>query len=376
MNLLAYVHLRNIYRSTGVGRVGRELTEHIARRPDVRMQVLADRGDYERVIGQVGGPWPGFEYTFMEHTTSRQQAIWYLRNAPVAEIYWPEAEVVYCTAESYVPVQRARLAVTCHDMQMFEPGAHAMSRWLLQQRAKWWLMFRRLGKEADLIHAISEFSAGRIAHYFPALRDRIRVVPNAVSESFFVEPAESDYEILDALGLAGRPYIVLPGGLHYRKNAAMILRAWPLIREKVPELTLVVMGHNSAEYVEQAKALSPSLKLTGFLEEQQMIALYHGAQAVWFPSRYEGFGLPVLEAMACGAPVVTSNTTAIPEVAGGAAAALLDPDRAGDHVDAITALLRDDGARIRARDAGRSRAAEFRWERSAARLVDEFRKLL
>ncbi len=376
MNLLAYVHLRNIYRSTGVGRVSRELTEQFALRPDVRLQVLADREDHARVIGKVGGPWPGFEYAFMEHSTSKQQAIWYLRNAPVAESYWPEAEVVYCSAESYVPVRRARLAVTCHDMQLFEPGAHAMSRWLLQQRAKWWLLFRRLGKEADLIHAISDFSAGRIAHYFPALRDRIRVVPNAVSDSFFVKPAESDFKILDALGVPGRPYIVVPGGLHYRKNASMILRAWPLIRERMPELSLVVMGHNSAQYIEQAKALGPSLKLTGFLEEKEMIALYHGARAVWFPSRYEGFGLPVLEAMACGSPVVTSNTTAVPEVAGGAAAALLDPENAGDHIDAITGLLQDEGARKRASELGRTRAAEFRWERSAARLVGEFKKLL
>lgn len=376
MNLLAYVHLRNIYRSTGVGRVSRELTEQISRRPDVTLKVLADRGDHARVVEKVGGPWLDFDYRFMEHSTSRQQAIWYLRNAPLAESYWPEAEVVYCSAESYVPVKRAKLAVTCHDMQLFDPGAYAMSRWLVQQRLKWWLMFQRLGSRADLIHAISDFSASRIVHYFPALRDRVRVVPNGVSESFFVAPAEEDYRVLHELGLGSRPYLLVPGGLHHRKNADMILKAWPLLQRRVPGLTLLIMGHNSPEYIERAKALAPSLQLTGFLEECQMIALYHRAQAVWFPSRYEGFGLPVLEAMACGAAVVTSSTTAIPEVAGGAAAALLDPDRPDDHVETISGLLNDSGAIERARERGRLRAREFRWERSAGMLVEEFRRLL
>lgn len=376
MNLLVYVHLRNIYRSTGVGRVARELTEQMALRPDVRMEVLADREDHARVIEKVGGPWLDFDYRFMEHSTSRQQAIWFLRNAPVAESYWPEAEVVYCTAESYVPVRRARLAVACHDMQLFEPGAHGMSRWLLQQRAKWWLLFRRLAAKADMFHAISEFSAERMAHFFPAIRDRIRVVPNAVSESFFRSPTEAGNRVLEELGVAGRPYVLVPGGLHHRKNAEVVLKAWPLIHERLPDLRLVVASHNGAQYLEQAKALSPSLILAGLQEEQGIVALYQRAQAVWFPSRYEGFGMPVLEAMACGAPLVTSNTSAIPEVAGGAAAALVDPDRPGDHVDAIVGLLNDSGARSRASEMGRARAREFRWERSAGMLVEEFSKLL
>lgn len=376
MNLLVYVHLRNIYRSTGVGRVARELTEQMALRPDVELKVLADREDHARVIEKVGGPWLDFDYRFMEHSTSRQQAIWFLRNGPVAESYWPEAEVVYCTAESYVPVRRARLAVACHDMQLFEPGAHGMSRWLLQQRAKWWLLFRRLAARADMFHAISEFSAERMAHYFPAIRDRLRVVPNAVSESFFRPPTEAGNQVLVDLGVAGRRYLLVPGGLHHRKNADVVLGAWPMIHHRVPELKLVIASHNSPEYVERAKSLGASVVLAGLQEEQGIVALYSGAEAVWFPSRYEGFGMPVLEAMACGIPLVTSNTSALPEVAGGAAAALVDPDRPGDHVDAIVGLMNDSGARQRASERGRARAREFRWERSAGMLVEEFARML
>ena len=376
MNLLSYVHLRNIYRSTGVGRVARELTEQMALRSDVQLKVLADRVDHDRVIEKVGGPWPGFDYRFLERSTSRQQAEWFLRNAPAAESYWPEVEVVYCTAESYVPVRRAKLAVACHDMQLFEPGAHAMTRWLLQQRLKWWLLFRRLAARADMFHAISEFSAERMAHYFPSIQDRLRVVPNAVSESFFQPPTEAGKRVLKKLGVAEQPYVLVPGGLHHRKNAEVVLKAWPLIQERLPGLRLVVASHNSPEYVAQAEVLAPSLVLAGLQEEQGIVALYHGAQAVWFPSRYEGFGMPVLEAMAAGAPLISTNVSAIPEVAGGAAAALVDPNRPGEHVEALVGLLQDGAAQERARRAGRARAEMFRWNRSAGMLVEGFRALL
>ena len=376
MNILAYVHLRNIYRSTGVGRVARELTEHLACRPGVQLQVLADRGDHNAVISKVGSPWDCFPYRFLPHETSRQQALWILTGRPVAETFWPEVDVVYCTAESFVPVRRARLAVASHDMQLFEPGAHRRSRWLMQQRLKWRLMFARLAQQADLFHAISHYSADRMAHFFPSIRSRIRVIPNAVSSSFFLPPTAGGNQILATLGIADRPYVLVPGGLHHRKNAGLILSAWPRIHQACPDLQLVIINHNDPAYVARAEALGSSVILAGFQEEAQIVALYSSAQAVWFPSRYEGFGMPVLEAMACGAPLISSASSAIPEVAGGAAAALLSPDAPGQHVDAIIGLMGDSAAREQARTLGRQRAANFTWARSANLLGNEFQALL
>ncbi len=375
MNLLTYIHLRNIYRSTGVGRVGREITEHLARRPEVNLRILADRQDHAKIVHKVGLPWTNFRYSFFEADTSRQQLRWLLRQSPKAESYWPEAQIVYCTAESYVPTQRARLVVTSHDMQLFESQAHPMSRWLLQQRLKWWWMFRVLSKRAAMIHAISQFSADRLAHYFPKLQGRIRVIPNAVSSAFFAPAPEEGLQILRELHLLDRPYVLLPGGLHFRKNAPLVLEAWPELRRKRPDLTLVIGGHNTPEFAARAEAL-PGVVMTGFQEESTLVALYQGAQAVWFPSRYEGFGMPVLEAMACGTPVVASNSTAIPETAGGAAAALVDPGRPQEHVDALAALLDDDDARAQASARGRERAAQFTWAQSTDKLLEAFSTLL
>jgi glycosyltransferase involved in cell wall biosynthesis len=375
MNLLSYVHLRNIYRSTGVGRVARELTEHLAVLPGVNLEVLADPGDHREIVHKVGAPWTSYRYHFMQHETSRQQALWYLFNRPTAESYWPETQLVYCTAESYVPVRTARLAVACHDTQHFEHGAHRMSLWLLKQRFKWRLLFDRLADKADMFHMISEFAAERTAHFFPAIKTRLRVIPNAASESFFRPPTQRGKQVLTDLGIADRPYVLVPGGLHHRKNAELILDAWPHIQRRNPDLTLVIINHSDPVYLERARALSPSLILAGYQEEEPLVALYNAAQLVWFPTRHDGFGMPVIEAMACGAPVISSNTSAIPEVAGGAAL-LLPPESMADHVDAIAGLLGDGAERDRLRELGRARAEHFRWANSAKLLAAEFAALL
>ena len=375
MNILSYVHLRNIYRSTGVGRVARELTENLAVLPGVHVEVLADLGDHRKVIHKVGEPWTSYPYHFFRHDTSRQQALWFLFDNPTAESYWPAADIVYCTAESYVPVRKARLAVSCHDAQHFEPGVHKITPWLLKQRFKWKLLFDRLNHEADMFHMISEYSAERTAHFFPAIKSRLRVVPNAASTSFFRPPTERGMEVLQQFGIADRPYVLVPGGLHHRKNADLILETWPHLHACFPDLTLVLINHSNSVYLHRAKALGPSFVMAGFQEEEQLVALYNAAQLVWFPTRYDGFGMPVIEAMACGTPVISSNTTGIPEVAGNAAI-LLPPDRMSDHIDAISGLLNDARARERLSLLGRDQASRYTWANSARQLATDFAALL
>jgi glycosyltransferase involved in cell wall biosynthesis len=375
MNLLSYVHLRNIYRSTGVGRVSRELTERLAVLPGVNLEILADPGDHREIVHKVGEPWTNYHYHFMQHETSRQQALWYLLNSPTAESYWPDTQLVHCTAESYVPVRKARLAISCHDTQHFEPGAHKMSIWLLKQRFKWKLLFDRLAAKADMFHMISQFAADRTGHFFPAIKSRLRVVPNAASESFFLPPSEKGKQVLTQLGIADKPYVLVPGGLHHRKNADLILDAWPHIHRRRPDLTLVVINHSDPIYLDRANSLSPSLILAGYQDEQPLVALYNAAQLVWFPTRYDGFGMPLIEAMACGAPVVSSNTSAIPEIAGDAAT-LLSPDRMEDHIEVICNLIDDSAARDKFTQLGRARAQRYRWANSARLLAEEFAALL
>ncbi len=376
LRLLSYVHLRNIHGSTGAGRVARQLIEHLAQRPDVNLRVLADAADRERILPLVGEPWTGYCYATFARETSRQQALWYALGAPVAERFWPEAEVVFCTGESYVPVRRARLAVTAHDAAYFDHGAHRHDRAFWQQRLKWTLLFGRLSRRADMIHTVSSFSAERIAHFFPALRERLRVVPNGVTARFFAPAPAASSSLLRELGLdAGRPFVLIPGGLHFRKNAELILAALPALLRAAPEVAVVIVNHSDPTYRAQALALGERVTMLGFVPDDALHALYAAARVVWFPSRYEGFGLPVIEAMAAGTPVVASDASSLPEIAGDAAM-LVRATEPGRHVEAIEFLLRDDGAADRLRAAGRARAREFTWEASAATLKRYFDELL
>ncbi len=375
LNLLAYVHLRNIHASTGAGRVARQLTEHLAQRDDVALRVLADAGDQQRILPLVGEPWQSFRYHTFAAETSRQQARWFALNSPKAESFWADADIIFCTGESYVPATKARLVVTVHDAAYFEQGAHLQNSAFWRQRLKWSLLFRRLSARADMIHTVSQFSADRIAHHFPALGPRLRVVPNAVTPHFFAAVPESGMHFLEEHGLRHRPFVLVPGGLHFRKNAELILAAAPALLERYPDLLLAVVNHSNPVYAARAAALGPRVRLLGFVPDEALHALYATARAVWFPSLYEGFGLPVLEAMATGTAVVASRASSLPEIAGDAAL-LADPADPGDHLGKLFALLDDDSLRDDLCRRGRARALSFTWERSAAQLRQHFSSLL
>ncbi len=375
LNLLAYVHLRNIHRSTGAGRVARQLTEHLALRDDVKLELLADPGDKARILPLVGAPWTEFRYHLFQKETSRQQAYWFLLDRPRAEKYWPEAQIMYCTAESYVPTKTARLAVTLHDAAYFEPAAHLRDKSFSAQKIKWQLLYRKLDRKADLFHTVSQFSADRLGHFFPHIRSRLRVVHNAVTPHFFEPVTAAGTDYVRGVGLADRPFILVPGGLHFRKNAELVLAAWPALRERFPDLVLAVINHSNPAYIERAKALGDRFRVLGFVTDDGLRALYAAAQIVWFPSRYEGFGLPVIEAMACGTPVVTSRASSLPEIAGDAAI-LASPESAAAHLEALEGLLTSESLRRDLADRGRLRAREFTWSRSAERLKTYFEGLL
>lgn len=374
MNVLAYVHLRNIHRSTGAGRVARQLTENVARRDQVNMHILADQADHRSIVPQVGSPWTTFPYHLFASDTSQQQARWLLTHRPKAEQFWPHAQIVHCTGESYVPTSSSRLVVTVHDAAYFERSAHRRSLASVKQQLKWRLLFATLSRRVDIFHTVSQFSADRLATFFPAMRNRLRVIHNAVTQRFFWPVNAAGEEFLVRHRLNGKRFVLVPGGLHYRKNADLIVRAWPILQQRVSDLNLVVSGHCDPELLARAQGLK-GLQLTGFVDDDQLAALYHAAQVVWFPSRYEGFGLPVLEAMACGTAVVASNSSSIPEIAG-KDALLVDPNSVAENIDALESILTDSCLRERLRSQGRKRAAEFTWTRAAAQLHELYSRLL
>ncbi len=300
-------------------------------------------------------------------------------NSPRAERWWPEAQVLFCTAESYVPTRTARLVVTLHDAAYLESSAHTRNFAFWKQRLKWHLLYRKLARRADLFHTVSQFSADRLAHFLPELRNRLRVVPNAVSPLFFEPVPQAGSAYLAAQGLGPgeehEQFVLVPGGLHFRKNADLILAAAPVLLREFSRLTIAVVNHSDPAYAVAARQLGPRFRMLGFVPDAALRALYEAAALVWFPSRYEGFGLPVVEAMACGTPVVASRASSLPEIAG-EAALLAEPGSAQAHLAAIGSLLTDARAARQWGALGRARAAQFTWTRSAQAMADEFHSLL
>ena len=207
--------------------------------------------------------------------------------------------------------------------------------------------------------------------------ERIVVTPEAADEAFrpLDEPAIA--RTLERLHIP-RPYVLAVGNLQPRKNLTRLLAAWRrLVRDGQSDgWKLVVVGgnHGMRDPVEasvESLGIAGSVHLTGYLPHADLPALYAGASAFVFPTLYEGFGLPLLEAMACGAPVACSRVASLPEVAGDAAA-FFDPRDTGDIAATLGALLADEGLRAALRARGLRRAAQFSWRACARATVGAY----
>lgn len=290
---------------------------------------------------------------------------WHALRWPKVEAATGPVDVVHATAVA-VPGARAPLAVTIHDLAFLAEPGHA---------TRHGLRFFRRGTEMARRHAgvvlvPSEATADecRAAGFDPG---RIRVIPWGVAPST-VEPAQVE-AVRAAHGL-DRPYVMFCGTVEPRKNLPRVVEA--VARLDRSDLDLVLVGPEgwNEDLGALLERLPGRVRSLGFVAPAERDPLYAGAAVVAYPSLREGFGLPVLEAMAQGAPVVTSRGTATEEVAGGAAV-LVDPLSVDDIAAGIDRVLSDPsgGRSLAAR--GRARAAELTWERCAELHVDAYREL-
>jgi alpha-1,3-rhamnosyl/mannosyltransferase len=237
--------------------------------------------------------------------------------------------------------------------------------------------FRTAARRATLVIAVSEFSADEIATHTAIARERIRVVPNGVDRERVstesVKKARSVYAIDD------EPYVFWAGTFQPRKNVRVLLDAFAALDAGTFPHRLVLAGPpgwkpDDAD-AEAARALGDRVRLLGPVGRKQLLPLFAGADLFAFPSRHEGFGIPVLEAMAQETAVVCADIPALHEVAG-EAARFVPPDDTGAWVDALAALLGDDDARGRLVDAGRAWVAGYSWERCARETAAVYREAL
>ena len=223
----------------------------------------------------------------------------------------------------------------------------------------------------DVIVTVSQYSRKDIARKVGVPVDKIRVIPNGLREPTIHDP-ERDADVKKRFGL-GAGYVLNVGGIHERKNIARLVQAFARVcRSTGYKGSLVVTGSISgAPYQEKMRRLCEAavacsrmqgrVVFTGFVTEQEVDALFRGADLFAYPSLYEGFGIPVLEAMKAGTPVVTSNLTAMPEVAGDAAVSV-NPYSVEELATAMERVLSDHELRTTLKRKGAERAQRFSWQ--------------
>ncbi len=252
--------------------------------------------------------------------------------------------------------------VLMHDAAVFDwPGAYTRTF------AGWYrLLFRCLARSGATLLTVSQFSRERLASALKVTKDRIAVIPLG---SDHLDDIVADSSIATRLGLAGMRYLLAVASDNPTKNVEALLAAFAQLRPD-ENLRLVIVGGRNAQVFRATASSTATANVihAGPVSDPELKALYAQATALVFPSLYEGFGLPPLEAMACGCPVIAARAASVPEVCGDAAL-YFDPRSQDSIVAALQTVLVDSNLRERLRAAGRARKASFRWIDSARSLL-------
>jgi len=270
------------------------------------------------------------------------------------------------------PITPCRAAVLVHDLSFrahpeYFPRFIAFYMRVLTKLA----MYR-----AERVIALSEFTRREIARFYPAIAPKTIVVLPGIDAAYQPFPDIDDATLLAPYHLPPR-YILALGNIHPRKNLSRLLEAYDLVCQRhvdVPPLVWAGMPRWSSSEL-STRALAKGILLPGFIPQASMPALYRQATALVYPSLYEGFGLPPVEALACGTPVITSNTTSLPEAVGDAAL-LIDPTSTSAMADALAHIVYDTALREHLRQAGFAQARQFTWQKTAQQIYADLSKSL
>ena len=288
------------------------------------------------------------------------------RDIGTQDVYFSPSTPGFATRGAYV--------VTVHDL------AWKICKGFYSRRSVWtrWLGLRRDLARARVIVSVSEATKKDLVELAGTDPARVRVVYSGIPESFRVaRDPEAVARTLLRLGIP-KPYVVMPAGDHARrKNLERLARAMARVRRDAPDVSLVVLGKprfdvSAFERAVEEEKLASAVLRPGFLSESDLMDVVAGARVMAFPSLYEGFGFPILEGMALGTPVVTSNVSSMPEVSGDAAL-LVDPTSVDDIAAAVLRLVADDRLHETLRTRGFERSRRFTWERSATQTLEVFR---
>jgi glycosyltransferase involved in cell wall biosynthesis len=354
----------------GIGTYVRNLVDELARQShDDRYVLLCRREDvdYLRSLG------PRFEPLI------EQAGNYSVREQLSIPATLRRADVDLFHAPHYVvsPLTRVPYVVTIHDCIHLRFPQYLPNR-LASTYAR--TMMRMAARRARRVLTVSSASKQDILRYLRISADKVEVIHNALDSRLATAPSADDMARVGERFQLNAPFILYAGNIKPHKNVDRLIEAYSILRRRgITEPKLLIIGEEISKYPNLRRLvhrfqLHPYVRFFGFVPEETLAALYRLASVFVFPSLYEGFGFPPLEAMASGTPVITSNVSSLPEVVGDAAV-LIDPMDAGAIADAMARVLGDASLRTDLVRRGHARVRMFSWERSVARVRDVYVEL-
>jgi glycosyltransferase involved in cell wall biosynthesis len=287
----------------------------------------------------------------------------------------PGIDVFHATDNVLPRLPRVKSVFALQDLIFrFYPKTHKpLNRWFLT------LMMPRFLQAADAVISISESTKKDAMRLYGLDEARIRVIYPGVNPTFRKRSPEAMAAVCQKYGLPDC-FILYVGTIEPRKNLTSLLEAYQALKNQGTECKVVIVGKKGWLYEGFFRrlrdlGLEDAVIFPGFVPDEDLSAFYSAAKLFVYPSLYEGFGLPVVEAMACGAPVITSDTSSLPEVAGDAAL-LVEPTSVEALVAAMRGVLDNTALRAKMRTRGLEQAARFTWEETARRTAEVYREIV
>jgi glycosyltransferase involved in cell wall biosynthesis len=358
-------------RDYGIGTYVRNLLRQLSRLDQTTEYVVLCRGGDCEIVSELGSNFRAVPETSPGYSVREQFLV-------PRDLRREKADLFHSPHYVVSPLTPCKQVVTIHDCIHLRFPQYLPNR-LGYAYAKSFLWIAT--HQSDRIMTVSEASKRDILEYFNVPPQKIDVIYNGIDDRFSTPPPEEDViRVRERYQLDG-PFILYAGNIKPHKNVERLIEAFHTFRHNGFEhVKLLIIGDEVSKYATLRRAvhrhkLHKHVRFFGFVPDRTLAILYRLATVFVFPSLYEGFGLPPLEAMASGTPVITSNVSSLPEVVGDAAL-LIDPHDSDAIADAMQRVLSDPALQKAMRERGLARAAHFSWDRSIRRVREIYAEVL
>lgn len=369
---------------TGIGHYTQQLISHLLQQDaDLEVGLLAISLRRGRQLRRVAPALPGITVRGYNLPANFLYYFWWCRTGMFpAESLVGAFDIYHATNYQAPALRRARLVSTVHDINFVrfpEMQSKGMRRFIRS--------LPQLLERSRAVLADSRFTADELRDVYRIADEKLHVVYPGLNPVFLEAPTPEEMETALRAYCLQPPYLAYIGNLHPRKNLATLVEAYNLLRRRGLRHKLAVIGGgglgrlNSIEYQKLSRRVADlglweDVVFTGYVPDERLRSLLVQADMLVFPSIYEGFGLPPLEAMACGVPVITSRRASLPEVVGDAALLLDDPLDAEEIADKVEKLLGDRSLRSRLVEKGREQARRFTWKKAAREVREIYSRVM